>query len=385
VGGAATGERRGRPMTTDRATAAAAAEQIRLAVARPTLVERYRAFLPVTDATPIVSLGEGLTPLVHLRRLGDRLGLTNLHVKVEGQNPTGSFKDRGMVVAVARAVESGARAIMCASTGNTSASAAAYGAAHGLEVVVVMPAGKIAMGKLLQAIIAGARVVAVNGNFDSALRVVRALAEQDDHPVTLVNSVNPDRLEGQKTAAFEVCDDLGRAPDILAIPVGNAGNISAYWAGFSEYAAAGLVEARPRMFGFQAAGAAPLVLGHPIDEPDTIATAIRIGNPASWSKAIAARDESGGRIEAVTDDEILRAYRMLAEEAGIFCEPSSAASVAGIARLATTGEIARDALVVAVLTGTGLKDPTTAESLVGSSAVITAEPTVGSVALALGW
>ena len=372
-------------MTTDRATAAAAAEQVRLAVARPTLVERYRAFLPVTDATPIVSLGEGLTPLVHLRRLGGRLGLTNLHVKVEGQNPTGSFKDRGMVVAVARAVESGARAIMCASTGNTSASAAAYGAAHGLEVVVVMPAGKIAMGKLLQAIIAGARVVAVNGNFDSALRVVRALAEQDDHPVTLVNSVNPDRLEGQKTAAFEVCDDLGRAPDILAIPVGNAGNISAYWAGFSEYAAAGLVETRPRMFGFQAAGAAPLVLGHPIDEPDTIATAIRIGNPASWSKAIAARDESGGRIEAVTDDEILAAYRMLAEEAGIFCEPSSAASVAGIARLATTGEIARDALVVAVLTGTGLKDPTTAESLIGSAGVSTAEPTVGSVAVALGW
>ena len=372
-------------MSIDRATAAAAAEQVRLAPARPTLVERYRAFLPVTDATPIVSLGEGLTPLVHLRRLGDRLGLTNLHVKVEGQNPTGSFKDRGMVVAVARAVESGARAIMCASTGNTSASAAAYGAAHGLEVVVVMPAGKIAMGKLLQAIIAGARVVAVNGNFDSALRVVRALAEQDDHPVTLVNSVNPDRLEGQKTAAFEVCDDLGRAPDILAIPVGNAGNISAYWAGFSEYAAAGLVETRPRMCGFQAAGAAPLVLGHPIDEPDTIATAIRIGNPASWSKAIAARDESGGRIEAVTDDEILRAYRMLAEEAGIFCEPSSAASVAGIARLATTGEIARDALVVAVLTGTGLKDPATAESLIGSAGVITAEPSVGSVAVALGW
>src|SRR5580765_4216354 len=261
-----------------------------LSAARPTLVERYREFLPVTDSTPSVSLGEGLTPLVHLRRLGARLGLRNLYAKVEGQNPTGSFKDRGMVVAVARAVEDGARAIICASTGNTSASAAAYGAAHGLEVVVVLPAGKIAMGKLLQAIVAGARVVAIDGNFDAALRVVRALAEQDDHPITLVNSVNPFRLEGQKTAAFEVCDDLGRAPDVLAIPVGNAGNISAYWAGFREYATAGLVDTTPRMLGFQAAGAAPLVLGRPVEKPETIATAIRIGNPASWQLAIDARD-----------------------------------------------------------------------------------------------
>jgi threonine synthase len=354
-------------------------------IARPTLVDRYRRFLPVSDATPVVSLGEGMTPLVHLRRLGARLGLPNLHAKIEGQNPTGSFKDRGMVVAVAKAVEDGARAIICASTGNTSASAAAYGAAHGLEVVVVLPAGQIAMGKLVQAIVAGARVVAVDGNFDAALRVVRALAEQDDHPITLVNSVNPFRLEGQKTGAFEVCDDLGRAPDILAIPVGNAGNISAYWAGFSDYATAGLIEGRPRMFGFQAAGAAPLVLGRPIDEPDTIATAIRIGNPASWTKAIAARDESGGRIEAVSDEEILAAYRMLAMDEGIFCEPSSAASVAGIARLASAGEIDADALVVAVLTGTGLKDPATAETLVGGAGVITAEPTVGAVAVALGW
>jgi threonine synthase len=250
---------------------------------------------------------------------------------------------------------------------------------------VVLPSGKIAMGKLLQAIVAGARVVAIDGNFDAALRVVRALAEQDDHPVTLVNSVNPDRLEGQKTAAFEVCDDLGRAPDILAIPVGNAGNISAYWAGFAEYASAGFVASRPRMFGFQAAGAAPLVVGHPIDEPDTIATAIRIGNPASWDRAIAARDESGGRIEAVTDDEILAAYRALSEEEGIFCEPSSAASIAGIARLAGAGQIAGDALVVAVLTGTGLKDPATAESIAGRAAVIEAAPTVGAVTVALGW
>jgi threonine synthase len=354
-------------------------------VARPTLVERYRSFLPVTDATPVLSLGEGMTPLVRLRRLGARLGLANLHAKVEGQNPTGSFKDRGMVLAVAKAVEAGARSIICASTGNTSASAAAYGAAHGLEVVVVLPAGKIAMGKLLQAIVAGARVVAVDGNFDAALRVVRALSEQDEHPVTLVNSVNPFRLEGQKTGAFEVCDDLGRAPDILAIPVGNAGNISAYWAGFREYAAAGLVDATPAMFGFQAAGAAPLVSGRPVDHPETIATAIRIGNPASWGKAIAARDESGGRIEAVSDDEILAAYRALAVEEGIFCEPSSAASVAGIARLAAAGAIAPDALVVCVLTGTGLKDPTTAESLTGTGQVIEAEPTVGSVAVALGW
>jgi threonine synthase len=260
-----------------------------------------------------------------------RLGLSNLYAKVEGQNPTGSFKDRGMVVAVAKAVEDGARAIICASTGNTSASAAAYGAAHGLEVVVVLPAGKIAMGKLLQAMIAGARVVAVDGNFDAALRVVRALSEQDDHPGDARELGQPVPPRGAEDRAFEICDDLGRAPDLLAIPVGNAGNISAYWAGFGEYAAAGLVDTTPRMLGFQAAGAAPLVLGRPVDEPETVATAIRIGNPASWDGAIAARDESGGAIEAVTDDEILAAYRSLAEEEGIFCEPSSATSLAGVA------------------------------------------------------
>jgi threonine synthase len=290
-----------------------------------------------------------------------------------------------MVVAVAKAVEEGARSIICASTGNTSASAAAYGAAHGLEVVVVLPSGKIAMGKLLQAVVAGARVVAVEGNFDAALRVVRALAEQDDHPVTLVNSVNPFRLEGQKTAAFEVCDDLGDAPEVLAIPVGNAGNISAYWAGFREYAAAGRASRTPRMLGFQAAGAAPLVLGHAVDEPETVATAIRIGNPASWDKAIAARDESGGRIDAVSDEEILAAWRSLAEEEGIFCEPSSAASLAGVVRAAADGAIPSDASVVCVLTGSGLKDPTTAEQVVAERGMIQAEPTVGSVAVALGW
>jgi threonine synthase len=268
---------------------------------RPRLVERYRRFLPITDATPPLTLGEGFTPLVHLRRFGRRIGMPNLHAKVEGQNPTGSFKDRGMVVAVAKALEDGARATICASTGNTSASAAAYGAAAGLDVVVVLPEGRIATGKLLQALVAGARVVAVDGNFDDALRIVRELAADPDHPLTLVNSVNPYRLEGQKTAAFEVCDDLGRAPDLLAIPVGNAGNISAYWAGFCDYRAAGLIDAAPRMLGFQAAGAAPIVLGHPVDDPDTVATAIRIGNPASWAKATAARDESRGRIEAVTD------------------------------------------------------------------------------------
>jgi len=353
--------------------------------ARPTLVDRYRAFLPVTDATPVLSLGEGSTPLVPLKRIGRRLGLDRLFAKVEGQNPTGSFKDRGMVVAVAKAVEDGARAIICASTGNTSASAAAYGAAYGLEVVVVLPAGKIAMGKLLQAIIAGARVVAVDGNFDAALRVVRALSEQDDHPVTLVNSVNPYRLEGQKTGAFEICDDLGRAPDVLAIPVGNAGNISAYWAGFREYATAGLVDATPRMVGLQAAGAAPLVLGRPIEEPETIATAIRIGNPASWQRAIAARDESGGAIESVTDDEILAAWQALAEEEGIFCEPSSAAGLAGVTRAAGDGSIGRETTVVCVLTGTGLKDPSTAERIAAERRVIEAAPTVGGVAVALGW
>jgi threonine synthase len=296
-----------------------------------------------------------------------------------------------MVVAVAKAVEEGARAIICASTGNTSASAAAYGAAAGLEVVVVLPKGKIALGKLVQAIIGGSRVIAVDGNFDAALRVVRALAEQDDHPVTLVNSVNPYRLEGQKTAAYEVCDDLGRAPDILAIPVGNAGNITAYWAGFNDYAAASIVPTRPRMFGFQAAGAAPLVLGRPIDEPDTVATAIRIGNPASWSQAIAARDDSGGLIEAVSDEEILGAHLALARDEGIFCEPSSAASVAGVLKVAGRGDVPPDALIVCVLTGTGLKDPTTAESQAqaavgdGAPLILETEPTVAAVAVALGW
>jgi threonine synthase len=352
---------------------------------RPTLVERYRRFLPVTDATPALSLGEGFTPLVHARALGRELGLADLYLKVEGTNPTGSFKDRGMVVAVSRALEAGATRIACASTGNTSASAAAYGAAAGLEVVVILPRGQIAFGKLLQALMAGARVVAVDGNFDAALRIVRELTAREDHPVTLVNSINPDRLAGQKTAAFEVCDALGRAPDILAIPVGNAGNISAYWAGFRDYRAAGLVGGLPRMFGFQAAGAAPIVLGRVIAEPDTVASAIRIGDPASWTKATAARDESDGRIEAVSDAEILAAYRDIARLEGVFCEPSSAASVAGIRKLVRddAGAISPDATVVCVLTGNGLKDPHTAEAQVGG--VLDAGPTTEAVIAALGW
>jgi threonine synthase len=350
---------------------------------RPRLLDRYRRFLPVSAATPSLSLGEGATPLVRAERLGRAIGAPNLHLKIEGQNPTGSFKDRGMVMAVAKALESGAHALVCASTGNTSASAAAYGAAAGLEVIVVLPRGQTALGKLLQALAAGARVVAVDGNFDDALRIVRALAEQDEHPVTLVNSVNPFRLEGQKTAAFEVCDDLGRAPDILAVPVGNAGNISAYWQGFREYAAAGVTRSTPAMWGFQAAGAAPLVHGRRVERPETVATAIRIGAPASWDKAIAARDESGGRIEAVTDEEILAAYRDLARLEGVFCEPASAASIAGLRSMAASGTLDTDATVVAVITGHGLKDPDTAERQVPG--VIEAAPTLGAVAIALGW
>jgi threonine synthase len=354
--------------------------------ARPRLVERYREFLPITEATPVFSLGEGFTPLIRLDRIGRRIGLANLHVKYEGTNPTGSFKDRGMVVAISKAVEEGARAVICASTGNTSASAAAYGALAALEVIVVLPKGKIALGKLIQAMAAGAKVVAVDGNFDQALDVVREMGEQHDHPVTIVNSINRYRIDGQTTAAFEVCDDLGRAPDILAIPVGNAGNITAYWAGFNRYAAAGRISARPRMFGFQAAGAAPIVLGHPVEHPETVATAIRIGNPASWQKAVAARDESGGLIETVTDDEILAAYRDLAVSQGVFCEPASAASLAGVVKLAAAGRVPRDATVVCVLTGHGLKDPETAERVAGGAeSIIEAPATTSGVMKALGW
>jgi threonine synthase len=352
---------------------------------RPLLLQRYEAFLPVGAATPRLTLGEGYTPLVHARTLGRAIGCPQLYLKYEGLNPTGSFKDRGMVLAVAKALEDGARAVICASTGNTAASAAAYGASAGLDVIVVLPVGRIAAGKLLQAQVAGAHVVTVDGGFDDALRVVRELDRNDDprHPVTLVNSVNPFRLDGQKTAAFEVCDDLGGAPDYLAIPVGNAGNISAYWKGFTEYRAAGFVETAPVMLGFQAAGAAPLVLGHRVAQPETVATAIRIGDPASGDKALRARDESGGRIDAVTDEEILDAYRDLARHEGIFCEPASAASVAGVRKLAAEGAIDPGATIVCVLTGHGLKDPDTAAR--NALPVTTAEPTAEGVRRALGW
>lgn len=362
-------------------------QQHSTADARPRLMERYAAFLPISGDTPNISLGEGYTPLVHARSFGRLIGCPQLYLKVEGMNPTGSFKDRGMVVAVAKALEEGARAIICASTGNTAASAAAYGAAVGLEVVVVIPEGQIAAGKLLQAQAAGARVVAVRGNFDAALVAVRELVEGTDgaggQTATLVNSVNPYRIAGQKTAAFEVCEDLGGAPDYLAIPVGNAGNITAYWQGFSEYRDADLVETRPVLLGFQAAGAAPLVHGQPVDAPKTVATAIKIGRPASAVQALRARDESGGVIEAVTDDEILAAYRDLARYEGVFCEPASAASVAGVRKLAAANRLDAGATIVCVLTGHGLKDPDTALRL--ADAPISSDPAAADLRAALGW
>ncbi len=352
---------------------------------RPRLMERFADFLPISEDTPRLGLGEGFTPLVHARNLGRAMGVPELHLKVEGQNPTGSFKDRGMVVAVAKALEGGAKAVICASTGNTSSSAAAYAAAAGIEAVIVLPKGKIAAGKMLQGFAAGARVVAIEGNFDDALRIVREMtAKRDpDYPVELVNSVNPYRLEGQKTAAFEVCEDLGGAPDYLAIPVGNAGNISAYWLGFVQYRDTGLVETVPKMIGFQAEGASPLVQGHDFDDPQTIATAIRIGRPASAHLALAARDESGGLIDAVTDEEILASYRDIARMEGIFCEPASAASVAGVRKAAADGRIDPGATIVAVLTGVGLKDPDTGMRLMQPP--LEAEPTVDGVRAALGW
>lgn len=319
------------------------------------LLTTYRNYLPITNSTPPLSLGEGDTPLVHAPAISHETG-ADVWLKLEGCNPTGSFKDRGMVVAVAKAVEEGSRAVICASTGNTSASAAAYAARAGLTCAVVIPSGKIALGKLSQAIIHHARVLPIEGNFDAALNLVRELAEQGS--ITLVNSINPYRIEGQKTGAFEIVDALGDAPDILALPVGNAGNITAYWRGFNEYHRAGKSKL-PKMFGFQAAGAAPIVNGAPVESPQTIATAIRIGNPASWRGATNARDESGGLIEAVTDDEILTAYRFLAEREGVFCEPASAAGVAGIMKLkrANPRSVPQGARIVCILTGNGLKDP----------------------------
>lgn len=318
------------------------------------IIARYRQFLPVTDKTPMLTLHEGNTPLIHAPNLSKELGL-DLHFKYEGLNPTGSFKDRGMVMAVAKAVEEGSTTIMCASTGNTSAAAAAYAARAGLRCIVLIPNGNIALGKLAQAIAYGAEVIAIDGNFDEALRIVREITASE--PITLVNSVNPYRIEGQKTSSFEICDALGKAPDILAIPVGNAGNITAYWKGFKEYKAADRISSLPKMYGFQAAGAAPLVLGHTVENPETIATAIRIGNPASKEGALNALSESQGYIDSVTDEEILDAYRLLAKREGIFCEPASAASLAGIIKARKAGKVADGLTVACVLTGNGLKDP----------------------------
>jgi threonine synthase len=323
------------------------------------VIEEYRKFLPVTDKTPVVSLGEGHTPLIHATRLAKRIDRRiELYLKFEGANPTGSFKDRGMTLAISKALENQARAVMCASTGNTSASAAAYGARAGLAVYVVIPAGKIALGKLSQAMVHQATVIQIEGNFDQALSIVKDISAA--YKIELVNSINPFRIAGQKTAAMEVCDQLGFAPSLHVLPVGNAGNITAYWRGYIEYRDAGQIARLPRMMGFQAEGAAPIVLGRVVQDPQTVATAIRIGNPASWQAALQVVKESSGKIDAVTDAEILQAYGAVAAEEGIFCEPASAASVAGVFKLARQGGLHDGETVVCTLTGHGLKDPDTA-------------------------
>lgn len=321
------------------------------------IVEEYGEYLPVSEDSPKISLQEGNTPLIFAKNISERVG-AKVYLKYEGMNPTGSFKDRGMVMAVTKAVEEGAKTIMCASTGNTSASAAAYAARSGLKCVVLIPDGNIALGKLAQALVYGAQVVAIDGNFDEALNIVKDITEK--HPITLVNSINPYRIEGQKTAAFEVCDQLGSVPDYLAIPVGNAGNITAYWKGFCEYFEMNKIEKTPKMLGFQAEGASPIVKGHPVSQPETIATAIRIGNPASWKGAENALEKSGGAIDSVTDEEILEAYSLLARTEGVFVEPASAASVAGILKASKAKPFNPDDTIVCVNTGNGLKDPDTA-------------------------
>ncbi len=324
------------------------------------ILARYRDFLPAGRKTPLITLGEGDTPLVRCSELEKGIGCGELYFKLEGCNPTGSFKDRGMVVAVAKALEAGSRTVICASTGNTSASAAAYAAFCQLTATIIVPRGNIALGKLAQAIIYGAKIVSLDGNFDHALQIVLELTRR--HPITLVNSLNPYRLEGQKTAAFEIIEALGEAPDYLFIPVGNAGNITAYWMGFKEFCKAGKSKVKPKMMGFQAEGAAPIVQGHPIERPKTVASAIRIGNPASWQRAISARDESGGSIESVSDEQILAAQKLMATRAGIFGEPASAASLAGLLKMAGSGVNFAGKRVVCVVTGNGLKDTETAIS-----------------------
>ena len=344
------------------------------------VIEAFRDRLPVTAATPVVTLLEGNTPLLEAPPLAAQAGVAQVFLKVEGANPTGSFKDRGMTVAVSNALGRGAKAVICASTGNTSASAAAYAARAGLRGGVVLPAGQIALGKLAQALIPGARVVPVRGTFDEALAIVRELGERPG--VEVVNSTNPDRIEGQKTAAFEVVDVLGDAPTVHALPVGNAGNITAYWRGYCEDADAGRATRRPRMLGWQAAGAAPIVIGEPVPHPETIATAIQIGNPASWRSAVAARDESGGHIGAVSDAEILDAYRLLAAHVGVFVGPASAASVAGLLRAATEGLVTSSDVVVCTVTGHGLKDPQRVIAEVDVGPAVDADPV--PVAAAVG-
>jgi len=321
----------------------------------PGLLTTFRAWLPVTDQTPALTLHEGGTPLLRADRLAKWVGVDELYLKFDGLNPTGSFKDRGMVVAVAKALEQGARTIICASTGNTSASAAAYAARAGITCVVLLPAGKVALGKVAQAVAYGARIVTVQSNFDGALHVARDLSER--HGAALVNSVNPFRIEGQTTAAFEICDALGAAPDVVALPVGNGGNITAYWLGFRRYHERNRIASLPRMLGAQASGAAPFVRGRPIDEPETVATAIRIGRPATWQPAIDAVKESKGQFAAMSDEQILRAYSEVARMEGLFCEPASAASIAALKGAVETGFVERSARCVCVLTGNGLKDP----------------------------
>lgn len=343
------------------------------------IIEEYRSRLPVTDQTPVITLGEGDTPLLHSGTLSKATGV-EVYLKYEGANPTGSFKDRGISVAISKAVESGAKAVVCASTGNTSASAAAYAARAGITCAVLIPKGNVAMGKLAQALVHGARVVEIDDNFDRALEITRKL--EGPYPVVGVNSINPYRLEGQKTGAFEICDALGRAPDYHLIPVGNAGNITAYWKGYKEYLDDNVIDSVPIMYGFQALGAAPIVKGHPIDQPKTIATAIRIGNPASWQGATQAADESGGEIRAVSDKAILEAYRLVARE-GLFAELASAASVAGLLDLARQGRLEKGKTAVCVLTGNGLKDPSWA--IAGAPKPVTIEPDIDAVASALGF
>ncbi|MCK4436747.1 threonine synthase [bacterium] len=333
------------------------------------VIDKYKDYLPVTDRTPVVTLKEGNTPLIKAENLVKALGQDlKVYLKYEGLNPTGSFKDRGMTVAVSKALEESSKAVMCASTGNTSASAAAYAARGKMKCIVLIPKGAIALGKLAQALVHGAKVLAVDGNFDDALNLVREITSK--YPITLVNSLNPNRIEGQKTAAFEIIDVLGDSPDYQFMPVGNAGNITAYWKGYKEYHKAGNAEKLPKMMGFQAEGAAPIVRGHPIENPETIATAIRIGNPASWKRAEAARDESGGMIDMVSDEEIINAYKMLANLEGIFVEPASAAGLAGLIKLSKKGYFKPGESIVCIITGHGLKDPDRAVKVVGEPVII---------------